>query len=73
MNYTNMGDTMWTSTVNNAVVPTLEDIKLAIAEMHAIMTEMEVRDPIIVKAMIETVFPYVVNAIVTYQEENDDE
>lgn len=70
----NIGDTVstWTNTTTS-ISPDLNDIKRAIAEMQIILEDLQVKDPTVLKTMMEQVFPYVLQAIVTYEENETEE
>lgn len=65
------GEEMSTWTTTTSLVPRLEDIRLAVSETDAILKEHNVQDPTITAKMFETLFPYILNAVVQYEYEGD--
>lgn len=64
---------MYTYSDTNEAIPTLDDIRTAISELDSIMKDNGMCEPAIVAQTIATVFPYVLNAVVAYDNEEEED
>jgi hypothetical protein len=71
MRYTATTD-MFTHTTTSHPVATLDEITIALEKVDAMLIDQKVTDPAIVGLMFNTLFPYVLNAVMTYDEDDHD-
>jgi hypothetical protein len=63
---------MFTTTTTTQNIATLFEINVAVEKVGAMLIDQKVTDPTIVGQMFNTLFPYVLNAVMTYDEDDHD-